>query len=195
MSKTLSNDLLQRLAFLTELEKLKAVTRMNRTLDERAENSAEHTWHVCMCALMLAPYASDDVDMLTVIRMLLIHDIVEIDAGDVWLFAKDQGAKFENEHQAAQRIFGMLPPADAQEYVQLWLTFETKATAEAKFAAVIDSIQPLLNHLVTADADNGPSVPATLVKEKKAHIESFAPELWPMVLDLIDQGVAKGLYQ
>lgn len=193
MVTELTLDLTQRLAFLNEIEKLKTVKRMNRTLDGRQENSAEHSWHICMVALLLAPYAKADIDMLTVLRMLLIHDIIEIDAGDTWLFAKDQNNKFEREHAAAKRLYGLLPEAETDEYIELWLAFEAKETEEAKFAAVIDSIQPLLNHLLTADPTQL-SVPEALVREKKAHIESFAPSLWPVVEHLIGQGVENGLY-
>ena len=135
-------DTLQQVAFINEIEKLKCVTRGNRTLDDRFENTAEHSWHVAMMALVMEQYANKPVDILKVIKMLLIHDIVEIDAGDTWLFQEDQSLKKPAEEKAADRIFALLPNVQAQEYRALWDEYEVSETEEAKFAHAMDGIQP-----------------------------------------------------
>ncbi len=183
----------QQFAFLREIEKLKSVTRANRTLDGRQENSAEHSWHVALMALVLAEYAESKIDLLKVVKMLLIHDLVEIEAGDTWLFAEDQRNKFANEAQAARHLYAKLPDPQQQEYLLLWHEFEERVTVEAQFAAAIDGIQPLLNHLLTGNSADG-VIAVTRVLEKKAYIQQSVPKLWTMVEQLIEESVALGLY-
>lgn len=183
----------QQFTFLREIEKLKTITRANRTLDGRQENSAEHSWHVALMALVLAEHAESNIDMLKVVKMLLIHDLVEIEAGDTWLFAEDQRDKYTNEERAAVKLYAMLPTHQQQEYLLLWREFEARTTAEAKFAAAIDGIQPLLNHLLTGNPADG-VIAVERVLEKKAYIQPFVPKLWAMVEELIEESVALGLY-
>lgn len=183
----------QQIAFICEIEKLKGVTRVNKTLDGRDENSAEHSWHVALMALLLEEHARTRLDMLKVARMLLIHDLVEIDAGDTWIFAEDQSSKLETETRAANRLFALLPEEQRDEYLNLWHEFEDRTTEEARFAAVIDGIQPLLNHLLTGSVKDG-VVAATRVREKKAYIREYAPKLWDLVDDLITRSISRGLY-
>lgn len=185
--------LTRQIDFLGEVEKLKTVTRANRTLDGRLENSAEHSWHVALMALLLQQYAPPSLDLLKLTRMLLIHDIVEIDAGDTWLYAADQQHKAEAEENAAQRLFGLLPEPQAAEYLELWHEFENRSSAEARFAAAIDGIQPLLNHLLTGDPDDG-VIALEQVRARKAYIEDHAPELWELTQHLIRASTDKGLY-
>ena len=104
-----SASLADQVSFLREIEKLKGVNRANKTVDGRYENSAEHSWHVALMALLLEEHASDRLDMLQVVRLLLIHDIVEIDAGDTSIYAPDQESKLADETRAAERIFALLP--------------------------------------------------------------------------------------
>jgi putative hydrolase of HD superfamily len=183
----------RQISFLREIEKLKSVTRANKTLDGRNENSAEHSWHVALMALLLEEHARSQLDMLKVTRMLLIHDIVEIDAGDTWIFAEDQSSKLETEKRAANRLFALLPVNQQDEYLNLWCEFEDRLTEEAKFAAVIDGIQPLLNHLLTGSAEDG-VIAATKVRDKKAYIREYAPNLWDLVNELIVESESRGLY-
>lgn len=183
----------QQFAFLREIEKLKGVTRANRTLDGRQENSAEHSWHVALMALILQEYAEAPLDMLKVVQLLLIHDLVEIEAGDTWLFAEDQQDKLARETAAARNLYAHLPTPQRQEYFGLWQEFEARNTPEAQFAAAIDGIQPLLNHLLTGDpADT--TVPVEQVLAKKRYIQHFVPRLWPMVEELIEESLARELY-
>ena len=145
----------EQITFLREIEKLKAVYRANKTVDGRFENSAEHSWHVALMALVLEEHARSSLDMLKVAKLLLIHDIVEIDAGDTWLYDENQDLKLDAETKAANRLFSLLPEKQKEEYINLWGEFENRSTEEAKFASVIDGIQPLLNHLITGDPNDG----------------------------------------
>jgi putative hydrolases of HD superfamily len=189
----ISRELKMKIFFLRETEKLKSVFRVNKTLDGRFENSAEHSWHAALMAILLEEYAPGDLDMLKVTKLLLIHDIVEIDAGDTWLFEEDQKLKQGLETLATNRLFSLLPEKQKEEFINLWNEFENRTTEEAKFAAVIDGIQPLLNHLITGNPDDG-VIPLEKVLNRKEYIKSFAPKLWPLVENLISESKAAGLY-
>lgn len=188
-SATLSNQII----FLREIEKLKGVVRANKTVDGRYENSAEHSWHVALMALLLEEHAHGALNMLKVAKLLLIHDVVEIDAGDTWLYAADQDSRLAEESKAAHRLFSLLPANQEEEYPNLWIEFENRASEEAKFAAVIDGIQPLLNHVITGNADDG-VIPVEEVRNKKRYIKEFAPKLWGLVEELINESESLGLY-
>lgn len=190
------NDSLARiLEFTEELEKLKTVTRRNRTLDEdRFENSAEHSWHTGMMALTMKEYLPPETDITRVILMLLIHDIVEIDTGDVYLYDDEKRREIKNnEGMAAERLFGLLPEPQASEYLDLWREFEKRETADARSAAALDTLQPLINHNVTG-RENLHGMTVTRVAEKKLIIKEVSPELWELAQHLISSGVKKGLF-
>jgi len=187
-------SLIDQISFLREVEKLKGVNRANRTIDGRFENSAEHSWHVALMALLLEEHASSTIDMLKVIKLLLIHDLVEIDAGDTWLYETNQESKLEAETKAASRLFSLLPEEQRSEYLNLWNEFESCHSEEAKFASAIDGIQPLLNHLVTGRVEDG-VIPVEMVRNKKKYISEYAPKLWGLVEELIEESVSKGLYE
>lgn len=145
----------KQLNFLREIDKEKQIFRQTYLSDaERKENDAEHAWHMAIMAFLLGEYANEDVDLLHVIRMILIHDVVEIDAGDT--YAYDETAKQTQrarEEKAAARIFGLLPKEQAQELLDLWEEFEAGATKEAQFARALDNFQPMLLN----DASGGKS--------------------------------------
>lgn len=193
-----SQELKEKITFITELEKLKVVYRQNGVTDgSRAENSAEHSWHIAIMAILLHEHAiSPALNLLKVIKMLLIHDIVEIDAGDTFLYdEKRKKEAIEAEKNAAIRIFGLLPPKRGEEFMALWMEFEAKTTPEAQYAASIDAIQPLLNHLVTAKRHENPNqMTKSAVLKKKAFIQDVSPELWVVALDIIEKSVDNGLY-
>jgi putative hydrolase of HD superfamily len=138
----------QQLGFILEVDKLKSVLRQTRLVDgSRRENDAEHSWEVAMMAVVLAEHAGAPIDLARVVRMLLIHDIVEIDAGDTFIY--DEGARktqVEREEQAAERLFGLLPDDQAVELRELWAEFEDLKTAESRFATAMDRLQPLLHN-------------------------------------------------
>lgn len=136
----------QQLDFLREIDKEKQIFRQTYLADgKRKENDAEHAWHMAIMAFLLGEYANEDVDILRTIRMILIHDVVEIDAGDT--YAYDEAAKAtqrEREEKAAARIFHMLPEDQAREMLDLWEEFEAGETKEARFARALDNFQPLM---------------------------------------------------
>lgn len=141
------NERLQKqISFVLELDKMKALYRQTYVLNEnRKENDAEHSWHLAVMAFLLAEYSNEPVDVLKVMKMVLIHDVVEIDAGDTYCYDEEGNrSKAEREEKAAQRLFGLLPEDQKKESYDLWREFEENSTAESKFANLLDHIQPLL---------------------------------------------------
>ena len=136
----------KQIEFVIEIDKLKNIYRQTYVLgEERKENDSEHSWHIALMAFLLAEYSEKTIDVLKTMKMLLIHDIVEIDAGDTYCYdAEGYKTKAEREEKAAQRIFGLLPENQCSELYALWREFEDGSSDEAKFAAVLDSIQPLI---------------------------------------------------
>jgi putative hydrolases of HD superfamily len=144
--------LAEQIAFLVEIDKLKTVIRQNLIADgSRQENTAEHSWHLALCATMLAEHANEPVDVGKVVQMLLIHDLVEIDAGDTFVYASadEIAAQDHKEQAAAERIFGLLPIDQSARLHALWEEFEAKESAEARFAKAVDRIQPMLLNLAS----------------------------------------------
>lgn len=138
----------QLLTFIVEIEKLKGVERKTRPVGlQRLENSAEHSWHVCLAALVLQEYANEPVDIQRVLKMLLIHDLGEVDAGDVIVYAAETAAQKAREAEGVKRVLGLLPESQAEHYLELWQEFEKGETAEAKYAKAIDRLPPLLHNL------------------------------------------------
>jgi putative hydrolase of HD superfamily len=179
----------RQLAFLREIDRLKSVVRMSPLIDRsRRENSAEHSWHLAMYALVLSEHAAAPVDVVRVVKMLLLHDIVEIDAGDTPFHDPSmQADQVERERQAAERIFSLLPDAQAAEFRGLWTEFEAAESDDAKFAKALDRFQPLLHNVAT---DGGTWV-APQVSEEQVFarygptIESGAPALWQVAVQLV----------
>ncbi|AMB46342.1 HD domain-containing protein [Methylobacterium sp. AMS5] len=181
-------DIASRFAFLAEIDGLKAVLRQNRTIGERRrENSAEHSWHLAMFALVLGDLAPG-LDLNRVVAMLLVHDIVEVDAGDVPIHgAYDAAALARVEEAAAARIFGLLPEPQRDRFVALWREFEASETAEARFAKALDRLQPLLLNTLTEGgtwAENGLSEAQVMARYQPV-IERGVPGLWPFVEALV----------
>jgi putative hydrolases of HD superfamily len=194
-----SKDLIEKIAFISEIEKLKIIYRQNGVIDKsRAENSAEHSWHIALMALLLQEHTIfKDLDILKVLKMLLIHDIVEIDAGDTFLYDdKGKDIAIDTEKNAALRIFGLLPTPHKEDFISIWLEFEEKMTPEAQYAASIDALQPLLNHLITAKENENPNkISKSKVLNKKAFIGKISEDLWIVAQDIIEKSVIKGLYE
>ena len=175
-------DLERQLAFLREIDRLKSIVRLTPLIDRtRRENSAEHSWHLAMYALVLAEHAAGSVDILRVVKMLLIHDIVEIDAGDVPFHAPETHADQQaREQQAAERLFGLLPSAQASEFRDLWHEFEAASSDDAKFAKALDRFQPMIHNAAT---NGGTWVEMSVTLEQiktrcQPPIASGAPTLW-----------------
>jgi putative hydrolase of HD superfamily len=185
----------EQLRFITEIDKVKQVLRQTVVLDAtRRENDAEHSWHLAVMALAIQEHAAEPVDLTKVIKMVLIHDLVEIDAGDT--FAYDEvGAldKEERERKAADRIFYLLPEDQAAEIDALWTEFELRESAESRFAAALDRFQPLLhNYLTEGVAWKKHGIRKSQVIERNKHIAEGSLALWDYAQVIIDDSVTKG---
>lgn len=183
------------LEFIVEIEKLKDVHRKTRPVGlERFENSAEHSWHVCLTALMLKDYANEEIDINRVIKMLLIHDLGEIDAGDTIVYAARTSEYRATEKASISRLFNLLPDGMADEFLALWQEFESGETADARFAKAIDRVPPLLHNL----HDEGHSWKAHGVTKEQVfsvnqRIEAGSKDLWSVIREKLDGAVEAGL--
>lgn len=185
----------KQIAFILEIDKVKQIMRQTPLTDgNRKENDAEHSWHIALMALLLKEYAEDEVDVAKVMTMVLVHDLVEIDAGDT--YAYDEAAaesKKEREQKAADRIFGILP-ADQGNYLRsLWDEFEAYETADAKYAHLLDNFQPMLLN----DASGGISwkehdVKKSQIYKRNAHIEETSKTIWEHMKQMVDKNIQKG---
>lgn len=191
-----SDRLAAQMRFLTELDKLKSVGRQTWLLDgSRLENDAEHSWHVATMAVVLGEYAAEpEVDMARVLRMLLVHDLVEIDAGDTYLYDEDAMAdKADREGAAADRIFALLPGEQGRELRALWEEYEAGETPEARFATSLDRLQPLLHNVLTEGrAWRHHGIHADQVLERVCTIADGSPALWAYAQSLIEHAVERG---
>jgi putative hydrolase of HD superfamily len=184
--------------FIVEIDKLKSIQRHTLLMDSsRRENDAEHAWHLALTALVFSGLSKDkNIDLLRVIKMALIHDLVEIDSGDVFLYdEKERLRRARLERAAAKRIFGILPADQAGVLRSLWEEFEKRKTPEAKFAAALDRFQPVLhNYMTKGKTWKRHKVDAAMVLEKNAHIADGAPELWERVKWMVEEGVREGYF-
>lgn len=185
----------RRVRFALEADRLKGVLRRTRLVDgSRHENSAEHSWHLALLAVLLADTAAPGVDHARVIRMLLVHDVVEVEAGDT--FAFDVAGNLDREAReqaAAARLFGILPADEGGELRALWEEFEAGESDDARFAVALDRFQPLLlNYHGGGGSWREHGITRAQVLRRMAPIERGAPALWPMVLDVIGRACAAG---
>jgi len=194
---SVNSRLQHQIEFIIEIDRLKQVLRQTFTTDKsRQENSAEHSWHIALMAIILSEYAEiPQIDVLKVVKMLLIHDLVEIDAGDT--FCYDDVAR-EDQHtrelQAARRIFNLLPVDQAQQLKSLWKEFEACQTLNSRFANALDRLQPLLNNYYTdGKAWQKHGVKRHQVVARNSWIAEGAPKLWRYALELIEDAVEQGI--
>jgi putative hydrolase of HD superfamily len=191
-----SSRLAQQLQFIVEIDKLKRVLRQTLLTDEsRQENSAEHSWHLAIMAILLTEYApSSEIDVLHVIKMLLVHDLVEIDAGDTFCYdVQGNLDKAVREAEAAKRIFGLLPEEQGAELRNLWEEFEAQETPAAKFAAALDRIQPLLHNQQTRGGTwRIHGITREQVLRRMQPVKDGAPALWPVVEKIIEDCIGAG---
>ncbi|EJC6736413.1 phosphohydrolase [Vibrio vulnificus] len=186
----------KQLALMMELDKLKSVLRRTRvkSADKRLENSAEHSWHVALMALLMEEHANEPVNICRVVKMLLLHDVVEIDAGDTFVYdAVASKQQAEKELAAAQRLFGMLPADQGEELLQLWLEFEAAQTADAKFGKALDRIIPmLLNYHNQGQSwqEHGVTRQQALTVNQKIDLGSHV--LWDKAQEIIEQATQNG---
>lgn len=188
----------RRLEFLLEMEKLKSVFRRSYVLDsDRWENDAEHSWQLAVMAMVLAEHADESVDICHIMKMVLIHDMVEIDAGDTFCYDEAaHGDKAQREQAAARRIFGILPMAQGEEMHALWREFEARQTAESRFANALDRLMPLmLNYYSQGKSWRKHGVKKAQVIERNRHIAEGSTELWAFASTLIERAVTLGYLQ
>jgi putative hydrolase of HD superfamily len=192
----MSDDRLQRqIRFILEIDALKGVLRRTYLPGaDRPENSAEHSWHVAVMAVLLAEHANEPVDVARVVRMLLIHDVVEVDAGDTYVYdTAGAEAKAEREVRAADRVFGLLPEDQGRELRALWEEFEEGRTAEARFAAALDRLMPVLHNVHTEGRSwREHGITADRVIARNARMSEGSEALWEYARSLIEAAVAKG---
>ncbi|HTH15484.1 MAG TPA: HD domain-containing protein [Magnetospirillum sp.] len=185
----------RQLAFSLELDKLKTILRQTLLADSsRRENDAEHSWHVAMMAVLLAEYAPEGADPLRASRMLLFHDVVEIDAGDTFIHDdKGNADKAEREQAAADRLYGLLPADQAESLRALWQEYEDRATPTAKFADALDRLQPIMNNVATQGGTwKSNHVTADKVLKLVERIRAGAPALGTYAENLVHEAVRKG---
>ncbi len=183
------------LGFIIEIEKLKGVRRKTRPIGlERYENSAEHSWHVCLSALMLKEYANEQVDIDRVIKMLLIHDLGEIDAGDTIIYASETDVLKGREAAGLERILSLLPGNKAKEYMALWHEFEAGETADSRYAKAIDRVPPLLHNLYGGGHSwRKHQVPKEKVFSLNSRINEGSQQLWTVIKARLEEAVSKGI--
>ena len=191
-----TDKLLQQINFIKEIDKIKYIERKTKLFNsDRNENDAEHSWHLAMMTIVLAEHSDVTIDLLKVLKMVLIHDIVEIDAGDTFIYDTEKNhTNTDEERTAANRIFGMLPKEQADELISIWEEFENGETHEAKFARSMDRFEPLLQNA----SNNGGTwaefgVSYDKVYEKKKDIKEGSSSLWSYAENLINESVEKGI--
>ena len=188
-------NLQKQIAFIKEIDKIKYIQRRSKLFNsDRRENDAEHSWHLAMMAIVLADHSNKTIDLLKVLKMVLIHDIVEIDAGDTFVYDTTKNhSNTDEELIAAKRIFGLLPEEQAEELIAIWEEFEEGETDEAKFAKSMDRFEPLLQD---ATNDGGTwmeyNVPYQNVYDMNKVIKNGSTTIWNYAKNLIDESVEKG---
>ncbi|HRH41190.1 MAG TPA: HD domain-containing protein [Pyrinomonadaceae bacterium] len=192
-----SERLFKQIEFIKEIDKVKYIQRKTRLINsDRNENDAEHSWHLAMMALILLEYSNEAVDLLKVLKMVLIHDIVEIDAGDTFLFETTKNhLNSDEELVAAKRIFGILPNDQATEMIEIWQEFELGETKEAKFAKAIDRFEPILQNT----SNNGGTwaefkVKFETVRQKLKSIANSSKTIWDFSENLLNEAKENGVF-
>ncbi|MFC0778362.1 HD family hydrolase [Flavobacterium sp. HJSW_4] len=193
-----TQNLLDQIAFIKEIDKVKYIQRKTKLFNsDRCENDAEHSWHLALMAIVLAEHSNEPIDVLKVVKMVLIHDIVEIDAGDVFIYDTVKNhSNTDEERLAANRIFGLLPEKQKEEFISIWEEFEAGETKEAKFAKSMDRLEPLLQNI----SNNGGTwkefgVKYDKVYEKKSVIKEGSKSIWNYAEGLINESVEKGILE
>jgi putative hydrolase of HD superfamily len=184
----------RQLEFIIEIDKIKDIYRKSKLFHgDRFENDAEHSWTICIMALLLREYSNFPVNIEKIIPMLLIHDIVEIEAGDTFLYSEERNKAHNNELKASERIFGLLDNKQKEYFNELWNEFEERKTNEAKFAAVFDRLEPLIQNYVSEGYSwKKYDITYEMIIEKNKHIEEGSKEIWEFVLKILENAVEKG---
>jgi len=184
----------QQINFILEADRLKSIYRRTYLADgSRFENDAEHSWHLSLMSILLAEYSNSSIDILKVLKMVIIHDIIEIDAGDAYCYdaAANEG-KAERETAAAERLFSLLPTDQKEDLISTWIEFEKNDTAEAKFANALDRFQPVnLNYASEGKSWQENSITYDQVIKRNSVIKSGSDKLWDYTKKIIDSAVTK----
>lgn len=194
---SLPKQLTQQLLFIVEVDKLKSILRKNPTLAaKRRENSAEHSWHLIVAAMALAEYSNEKIDLLQTLKLLAVHDLVEIEAGDTFLYERNNEEElFLKELHGAKKIFSFLPKEQAQAFLDLWLEFEKGTTLEARFARALDRFLPML---INFSSGGGTwrefSITPSMVLKKNASIQQGSQQLWMAAQELIEKAIENGYF-
>lgn len=191
----ISDRLHQQLQFIIETDKLKSILRRTGLMDgSRRENSAEHSWHLALMALVLAEHANESIDMVRVVKMLLVHDVVEIDADDTFCYdTAGMADKEARELRAAERLFGQLPDPQGADLMALWQEFEARQTPESRFANALDRMQPAIaNYRTGGGTWREYGVTQEQVMERLSPIAEGSQTLWTYVQKLIEEAVERG---
>jgi putative hydrolases of HD superfamily len=186
----------QQIRFLVEADKLKSVLRRNYVIhEERRENSAEHSWHVALIAIVLAEHSNDSIDINRVAKMLIIHDIVEVDAGDTFIYDSNANkSKAEREERAAKRLFGLLPEDQGKLFRELWEEFDARSTVEAKFANAVDRFVAVLHNYETQGRgwrEHG--IKRQQVLALNEQVKTGSATLWDEIQKLVDAAALEGI--
>lgn len=185
----------QQMAFIVEIDKVKQIFRQTYLSDgTRRENDAEHSWHLALMAVLLKEYANEEVNLARVVPMVLLHDLVEIDAGDTYAYDEaGKATQHEREQKAADRIFGILPKDQGQWFMDLWEEFEDYQTPDAKFAHVLDNCQPmLLNHASGGESWQEHGVHKSQIYKRNQHTAEGSEKIWNYMQKVIEEHIQKG---
>ncbi len=189
-------DFEKQISFLIEADKMKSIYRRTLLIDKsRHENDAEHSWHLALMAMTLFEYAySPEVDMLRVLKMAIVHDLVEVYAGDTFAYdEKGYEDKLQRENKAADKLFGLLPEEQGKEYRILWEEFDAKKTPDALYASAVDRFQPLLsNYMTQGHTWKDGSVTSDKVLKRNELIKTTIPAAWPLVEKIVKESIANG---
>ncbi|MGI9616749.1 MAG: HD domain-containing protein [Acidimicrobiales bacterium] len=195
LAADVDTDLGARINFLLEIDKLKGVLRRSRIVDgSRYENTAEHSWHLAMAAMVLAPHAGPEVDITRAVEILLVHDLVEIDAGDTYIYDTEARANKERlEQAAAERIFNLLPASQAAHVAELWNEYERRETPTAVFAYAVDRLQPVLLNAGSGGVSwQEHGIRHSQAEEINSPIGAASSELWQLASSLLGEGADRG---
>jgi len=191
-----SERLKKQVEFLIEIDKIKYILRKTKLFNNsRFENDAEHAWHLAIIALVMSEYSNEKIDVSKVIKMVLVHDIVEIDADDVIVYdTQMRKLAEEKEKIAAERIFGILPDDQKDEFIDLWREFEEKKTPESKFAAAIDRFEPILqNQLTDYYTWKAHDITLDMLHDKNKHIQNGSKVIWGIVEEIFFNAKTTGV--
>jgi putative hydrolase of HD superfamily len=192
---TPTNRLTQQLNFILEIDRLKGVMRRSMLVSgDRYENSAEHSWHVALMAVLLSEHSNEPVDVLHIVKMLLVHDIVEIDAGDTYAYDESgKQSQAEREQAAAERLFGLLPADQANEMKAAFFEFDARETAEAKMANAVDRLMPLLHNYYSQGKEwRKHGITREQVIQRIGPVVEGSEALWAFAEEIIDRSVEEG---